>query len=136
MYYPLTVEEYQLIGDSGGPGKFRGGMGIKRKYRVYGHDSVLTVNTDWRKQKPDGLNGGWKGSKTKIVFNEGTDKETIPAFCKVIRSIGDGETFTIYTGGGNGFGDPREREREKVVRDLKDDKISVATAMETYHFDS
>jgi N-methylhydantoinase B len=132
MYYPLTIEAYELIPDSGGPGKYRGGVGIKRKYKVHGHESVLTINTDWIKQKPDGLLGGEKGSMTRIVLNEGTERETIPSFCKSIRTMRDGETFTIYTGGGNGFGPTSERDLKEIERDVIDEKISSGAARKIY----
>ncbi len=134
MYYPLSIERYELIPDSGGAGKYRGGLGIQRKYRVEGHNPVLTVNTDWVKQKPEGLRGGKKGSPTKIIFNEGTDREETPSFCKVIRTLRQGETFTIYTGGGNGFGPPEEREPERMARDVRDGKLSAEKASNLFRF--
>lgn len=134
MYYPLTIEEYGLIDDSGGVGQLRGGMGIKRKFRIEEHESVVTINTDWIKQKPGGTLGGGAGAKTRIMFNEGTEKEEIPTFCKVMRTLNDGETFTIYTGGGNGYGLPAKRERAKIEKDLLDGKISLDAASNNYGF--
>ena len=124
MYYPLTIEEYSLRQDTGGVGKHRGGLGIKRKYRVEGHTSTLTANSDWIKQKPDGTEGGGRGAMTRLVINEGTDREVIPGFCKVMQKLQHGETFTVYSGGGNGYGDPADRDQTLVERDLLDDKIS------------
>jgi len=124
MYYPLTIEEYSLRRDTGGVGKHRGGLGIKRKYRVEGHTSTLTANSDWIKQKPDGTEGGGRGAMTRLVINEGTDREVIPGFCKVMQKLQHGETFTVYSGGGNGYGDPADRDQTLVQRDLLDDKIS------------
>jgi N-methylhydantoinase B len=124
MYYPLTIEEYSLRRDTGGVGKHRGGLGIKRKYRVEGHTSTLTANSDWIKQKPDGTEGGGRGAMTRLVINEGTDREVIPGFCKVMQKLKHGETFTVYSGGGNGYGDPADRDQTLVQRDLLDDKIS------------
>jgi len=124
MYYPLTIEEYSLRRDTGGLGKHRGGLGIKRKYRVEGHTSTLTANSDWIKQKPDGTEGGGRGAMTRLVINEGTDREVIPGFCKVMQKLKHGETFTVYSGGGNGYGDPADRDQTLVQRDLLDDKIS------------
>ena len=124
MYYPLTIEEYSLRRDTGGVGKHRGGLGIKRKYRVEGHTSTLTANSDWIKQKPDGTEGGGRGAMTRLVINEGTDREVIPGFCKVMQKLQHCETFTVYSGGGNGYGDPADRDQTLVQRDLLDDKIS------------
>lgn len=132
MYYPLSVEEYQLIKDSGGPGKYRGGLGIKRKYKVHDHTSVVTVNTDWIKQKPDGLLGGARGSYTRIVFNEGANEENVPAFCKVIRNMRSGETLTVYTGGGNGYGASYERAIDLIEEDLENEKIGPEEAEHHY----
>jgi N-methylhydantoinase B len=124
MYYPLTIEEYSLRRDTGGVGKHRGGLGIKRKYRVEGHTTTLTANSDWIKQKPDGTEGGGRGAMTRLVINEGTDREVVPGFCKVMQKLQHGETFTVYSGGGNGYGDPADRDQTLVQRDLLDDKIS------------
>jgi N-methylhydantoinase B len=132
MYYPLSIEEYESIPDSGGPGKYRGGLGIKRKYKVHDHTSILTVNTDWIKQKPNGLLGGGPGYKTRIVFNEGTEKEMVPPFCKVIRNMQSGETFTIYTGGGNGYGPPVERPVDLIKEDIRNEKVSPEKAKKLY----
>jgi N-methylhydantoinase B len=124
MYYPLTIEEYSLRQDTGGVGKYRGGVGIKRKYRVEDHSSTLTANSDWIKQKPDGTEGGGRGAMTRLVINEGTDREVVPGFCKVMTTLHGGDTFTVYSGGGNGYGDPAERDPELAERDLLDGKIS------------
>ena len=61
---------------------------------------------------------------TRLVFNEGTDKEEIPSYCKVMKTLTDGETFTIYTGGGNDYGPPEDRDPEKLKRDVLDGKVS------------
>jgi N-methylhydantoinase B len=132
MYYPLSIEAYEFIPDSGGPGRYRGGLGIKRKYKVHNHTSTLTVNTDWIKQKPDGLMGGGRGNYTKIVINEATEREMIPSFCKVIRNMGPDETFTIYTGGGNGYGPPEERRIEFIEEDIRNGKVSYEQAERLY----
>ena len=124
MYYPLTIEEYSLRQDTGGVGKYRGGLGMKRKYRVEDHSSTLTANSDWIKQKPDGTEGGGRGAMTRLVINEGTDREVVPGFCKVMATLHGGDTFTVYSGGGNGYGDPAERDPELVERDLLDGKIT------------
>ena len=124
MYYPLTIEEYSLRRDTGGVGKHRGGLGIKRKYRVEGHTSTLTANSDWIKQKPAGTEGGGRGAMTRLVINEGTDREVIPGFCKVMERLQHGETFTVYSGGGNGYGDPIDRDQSLIQRDLLDEKVS------------
>jgi len=132
MYYPLSIEAYEIIPDSGGPGKYRGGLGIKRKYKVHNHHSTLTVNSDWIKQKPDGLAGGGRGSYTKIVINEGTERETVPPFCKVLRTMDPGDTFTIYTGGGNGYGPYEERSPMLVEEDVRNGKVTPAEAERLY----
>jgi len=134
MYYPLSIEEYELISDSGGPGKYRGGIGIKRKYKVHGHTAVSTFNTDWIKQKPEGLLGGGRGRYTGVVYNEGTEREAVPSFCKIIRNIQDGETVTIYTGGGNGYGPAADRSPALIEEDIRNEKVSPSRAKDLYGF--
>lgn len=122
--FPLRVEEYSLRPDSGGLGQYRGGLGIKRRYRVLDHTATLVVNTDWIRDKPPGLDGGEAGALTRLVLNEGTDREEVPPFAKFIRSLPPDGTFTVYTGGGAGYGPPSARDAAAADRDRTDEKIS------------
>src|SRR4051794_17673943 len=122
--FPLRVEEYSLIPDSGGRGRRRGGLGITRRFRVLDHTATLVVNTDWIRAKPGGLEGGEAGSLTRLVLNEGTEREEVPPLAKFIRTLQPGGTVTLYTGGGAGYGAAGERDPAAAARDQEDEKVS------------
>lgn len=123
LAFPLRVEEYSLIPGSQGRGRYRGGLGIKRKYRVLEHTATLVVNSDWITRKPAGIDGGESGSPTRFVINEGGDREEIPGFSKIIRTLAAGDTFTIYTGGGAGYGPEVERDATLAADDATQEKL-------------
>jgi N-methylhydantoinase B len=130
--FPLRVEAYELIPDSGGVGAFRGGLGIKRVYRVLDHQTTLVINSDWIRWKPEGLLGGERGALTRFVLDEGTDHERVPQTCKFIVQLDAGSTLSVYTGGGNGYLPPRDRDPEAILQDLRNDKISPEAARAHY----
>lgn len=125
--HPLLVERYELIDDSGGPGTWRGGMGIHRRLRVVGHEAQFGVNSTRRLSAPWGLFGGREGGKGSLALSEGA--------APLRRSAGPlrpGEAVSIRTPGAGGYGDPRARDRALVERDLREGKISEAVAREVY----
>lgn len=125
--HPLVVERYELVDDSGGPGRWRGGMGIHRRLRVVGHDATFTVSGSRRRSAPWGLFGGRPGGRSGTEL-EGGDERLVAGTC-LLRS---GEAVTVTTPGAGGYGPPDERERELVRRDLEDGKISADVARGAY----
>jgi N-methylhydantoinase B len=95
--YPMRVERYELLYDSGGNGEHRGGDGILRSVRVL-EPSSLSLLTDRRRHPPRGANGGEPG---KVGQNFLNDKELPP---KVGRELEAGDVVTIRTPGGGGYG--------------------------------
>lgn len=128
--YPLMVERYELIPDSGGPGRWRGGMGIHRRLRVVGHEAVFRVAGTRQQTAPWGLFGGEEGGKGSVVIHrKATDgKRRGP------KDLGPGDVLSILTPGAGGYGDPRERDRALVARDLREDRISPERAAAEYGF--
>src|SRR5262249_61599777 len=103
--YPLRVERYAVREDSGGPGKFRGGLGHYRDFRVIGHDSKITATMERSKCPPWGLGGGHAGASNVIVVNPGTPTACSPQKTSSLPLRRD-DIVSVRTGGGGGYGHP------------------------------
>lgn len=123
MSYPLRIEAYSLIDGTGGQGEFRGGLGILRRIRAIVPNTQLTVNSDWVNIKPDGLEGGKPGAFTRIIINEGRPEEEVMKTPRFVRRLKEGETVTMASGGGCGYGDPVKRNPRALENDLREQKI-------------
>jgi len=121
--YPLTVESYELIGDSGGPGQYRGGLGIRRTVRAETNDVHFWLDTSRQLSKPWGLFGGGPGDSARCALSEGA--QPVVRGYTVLRS---GDSASIETAGAGGYGDPALRDPALVEQDLAAGKISAATA--------
>lgn len=129
---PIRIEEYGFRQDSCGPGKFRGGLGLVREYRLTGvEEAVLQVRSDRQKFKPYGLKGGTPGANA-ANYLRGADapKQALPG--KFMRTLKRGECYRAELAGGGGWGDPFERAPEKVLQDVLDEKISRDSAARNY----
>jgi len=129
--YPLRVERYGLVPDSDGPGKSRGGLGMTREITILDHKAMITLGTERRKIRPWGLMGGKPGggSDCWIISPEG-QKQALPS--KVTTQVEPGTRIVLRTAGGGGFGDPLERDPQKVQNDVEEDLISVDRAKDEY----
>jgi N-methylhydantoinase B len=130
--YPWRVERFDLAEDSGGAGMFRGGLGVRRDYRIIGHEAGLTVTTDRVKCcLPWGLFGAKPGkpSITVIYRNDGNEER----WRKISNlPIAPNEIISFQTGGGGGYGPAYKRDPEKVLLDVKNGYVSVKMAKEEY----
>lgn len=97
--YPLRVERYALREQSGGAGRYRGGLGLERTIRVEA-DATVSLLTERRRHSPAGLEGGEPGATGENRI----DGEPVPA--KTTREVTAGTTVTVVTPGGGGYGDP------------------------------
>ncbi|HUT66065.1 MAG TPA: hydantoinase B/oxoprolinase family protein [Spirochaetota bacterium] len=130
--YPWRVERFELRQDSGGPGKFRGGLGVIRDYRIIGHNTGLTVTTDRVKYTPPwGLFGG-KPGKTNItvVYRNNGKQEKWRKISNL--PLDENEVVSFQTGGGGGYGPPLERDPDLVLRDVIDGYVSFESIREDY----
>jgi N-methylhydantoinase B len=134
--FPIRVERYELRCDSGGPGRHRGGLGIRRDYRVLDHDAELTILGNRAVAPPWGLDGGHHGGAADYLIDAGTDRERPAA--PVLRSKGSmielesGTVVTQLTAGGGGFGDPIRRDADAVASDVAAGYVSSAQAERVY----
>ncbi|MFB6152075.1 MAG: hydantoinase B/oxoprolinase family protein [Haloarculaceae archaeon] len=130
LAYPLRVERYELRPDTGGAGRRRGGLGIRRDVRVLGHDAEFSLLADRRRNRPYGLDGGDPGAPgdDRVVV----DGEEQPIDGMVTLTLGDGDLVSVRTPGGGGFGPPEERPVEAVERDVEQGRITPEHAAEHY----
>lgn len=128
---PLVVERFELVPDTGGAGRFRGGCAIRRDIRILGENVKLSNLSERQRFAPWGLFGGHSGSPGSTVSNPGTDDEhTVPGKASVDLEYGDVISFRLA--GGGGYGDPKERRVDLVARDVRLGFVSVEAAREVY----
>lgn len=129
--YPWRVERFELAQDSGGPGKFRGGLGVHRDYKL-GFDAGLTVTTDRVKYTPPwGVFGGKPGATNLTVVHriDGSEEPWRKISNLPIRKD---EIISFRGGGGGGYGSPLDRDPERVREDVIDEYVSIDKAREVY----
>ena len=127
--YPIRIEQYGLVPDTGGPGKYRGGLSMVREYRLLADEAVLTVRSDKRRFPPFGLHGGRDGAPSMNTVN-GT--KVLPVLLTKPYTLRKGDVFRHQLAGGGGYGDPRERDPALVQRDVEQGKVTRAHAKEAY----
>jgi N-methylhydantoinase B len=129
--WPIRIERYGLVPDSGGAGRHRGGLAIERVWRALVPDTLLQVRSDRQVHRPYGLLGGQPGERSSnlLVRRDGSREQAPPMFGTVLQP---GELFHHRMAGGGGWGDPLDRDPEAVARDVRDEKVSGAAAAELY----
>ncbi|MFC6716007.1 hydantoinase B/oxoprolinase family protein [Natrialbaceae archaeon GCM10025810] len=145
LLFPVTVERREFIPDSGGAGKYRGGLGLRETFVFHGY-AELSVETSRTKEGTPGVNDGHAGGLGRLLKNYGTEHEEVIGgwqpdgdeweMCLIgSEPFQSGESFTIETQGGGGWGDPTDRDPEAVREDVRDGKISRDAAAEVYDVD-
>jgi N-methylhydantoinase B len=126
-YFPLRIETYESITDSGGPGLNRGGNGIRIAYRFL-EDGNVSIHDDRWLTYPWGVNGGLPGRRgRKTLVRVDGPQETLPSKCDRIE-VCKGDLLLYDTWGGGGAGDPYERDPQRVLDDVKKGLVSVEGA--------
>jgi len=116
--YPLRVERYELRNGSGGQGRMRGGLGIRRDIRAVGHDARVSLLTDRRVHSPYGICGGEPGMLgANVVITPSGDEEGVAG--KTSFTLAAENTISIRTPGGGGHGNPAERADEAACADRR-----------------
>jgi len=127
--YPLTLIRYELIDGSGGPGTYRGGMGLRRTYRA-DEECRVRVDVSRIRSRSWGLFGGGEGANGAIVCGPGV------TFQRDQATLLPGQWFEVVTPGAGGYGSPERRDRDAVARDVGEGVIDVATARAVYGYAS
>jgi N-methylhydantoinase B len=127
---PVYVRRYELVEDSAGAGRNRGGLGVRRDLEFYGERATFSLLTDRAESRPWGLFGGQPGTAARYRVNPETEPVTVGS--KSTTQLAPGDIGSIQTPGGGGYGDPLDRDPTAVLRDVRDGKVSVEAAAAEY----
>jgi N-methylhydantoinase B len=126
---PMFIESYGYRTDSGGAGRYRGGVGVGRTYRFLAPSTgiCLVYKT---KTKPWPIGEGQPGDNNHIILNPGTDREVVQGGS--YNQLETGDVLVNNTGGGGGYGHPFDREPERVAHDVRNGFVSAESAAAAY----
>ncbi len=133
--FPVRIERYELRCDSGGAGCYRGGLGVRRDYRILDHEAELSVVGNRALVPPWGLEGGREGAPADYLLD--CDREPRPVSPRfrskaTMVRLEPGQLVTQLTAGGGGWGDPTTRDPQAVARDVLRGYVSRAEAAAVY----
>ena len=134
MSFPLRVDRYELIPDSGGAGEYRGGLAARRVWKILDHTARATVCCERSKSPPFGLFEGKAGAPARIYLIEADGTQRDLNSKEHFIASEDSEIWYEVPGSG-GFGPPSERDPEKVRADVRDGYVSVESARRDYGVD-
>jgi N-methylhydantoinase B len=124
--HPIRLEEYAFVPDSCGAGRFRGGLGLRRRYTLLNEEATLQLRSDRMRFLPYGLAGGGPARGTRNVLNPDGEARVMPA--KFAVELKRGDVVLHEQPGGGGFGDPFTRDPERVAADARNEKITLEYA--------
>ena len=132
LKYPHIIERHELRPDSGGPGRFRGGLGVIQQRRVLA-TSAINAQIERTQDAPWGLFGGKSGApnKLEILRADGTH-EKYPTGKVLDEELYEGDAYILFSGGGGGYGSPLERPAADVLEDVIQGYVSISTALDDY----
>ncbi|RLF22981.1 MAG: 5-oxoprolinase [Thermoprotei archaeon] len=128
---PLLFTRYEIRPGSGGAGKWRGGMGVIRSFRILAGRALVTIVGERVKRRPWGLCGGLPGEAAKyyVVRKDGS---IVHLGSKGSVVVHEGDEVVVETAGGGGYGDPLERNPEAVLQDYLNGLIAAEDAVNIY----
>ena len=127
---PIVVERFELIPDSAGAGRFRGGCGLRRDLRFLADEGKLTNLSERQRFAPYGLYGGRSGALARTLINPGPDEQIVHG--KQSREFAFGDVISFQQSGAGGYGDPLARDPARVLDDVLDEYVSVEAARREY----
>ena len=127
--FDIKILNFEVAQDSGGPGKFRGGLGYRRDYLIQGNSKFTGGSA---RRPSSGVAGGDEGKLGYVFVNPGADGEQKYDHPVSGLSVGNGDVLRLEPGGGGGVGSPKERDRERVIEDLEAGFISAQAAKDVY----
>jgi N-methylhydantoinase B len=133
--YPVLIDRFELIPDSGGAGRTRGGLSLRKDMRMLADGVQLSNLTDRHRFAPYGLEGGADGRLGETILNPGTPGER-RLESKGAYELAEGDVVSFRCSGSGGFGPPDERPRELVAADVEQGLVSRAAARELYGLDA
>ena len=130
--YPLRFTRYELLADTGGAGRQRGGLGVRRDIEFLDDSGSVDTQFDKFTIAPFGLFGGQDGATARLLMNpDGHDPIELRSKT-VNQPLKKGDVFSMWTQGGGGYGPPGERDADALGRDLREGKVSEAAAESDY----
>jgi N-methylhydantoinase B len=123
MEFPLRAERYELIPNSGGPGRQRGGLGVCRDYRITGDGVVLATRSTRQRFAAQGLDGGGSGALGAFILDPDTPQATKLRGTGSEIALRKGSLLRIVTAGGGGYGEASKRDQNKIDADRRGGKI-------------
>jgi len=127
---PIVIERFELIPDSAGAGRFRGGCGLRRDMRFLADEGKLTNLSERQRFAPYGLSGGQTGLLARTVINPGPAEQVVHG--KESREFAYGDVISFQQSGAGGYGDPLERDPARVLDDVLDEHVSIDAARRDY----
>ncbi len=135
--YPIRTRRFSLRESSGGTGKFRGGLGAVIEIEILGEEAKVGFMGDRTKFGPRGAHGGTNGARNEIyILKRNGDIDRLPHGAKGGATIHKGDVIVIRTPGGGGYGNPMERDRELILRDVVNEVITREEAERDYRIGS
>jgi len=129
---PVEVSCYAFAENSGGPGRHRGGYSSKKAYRILTDEVNLNIRSDRRANLPYGLNGGLPGTPSWNIVNPGPKQKLLPTCPMGSTVLNRDDVFFHVQPGGGGYGDPLERNPERVLDDVLNEFITLDYAFDVY----
>jgi N-methylhydantoinase B len=130
--FPVRVERYELARDSGGPGTFRGGLGVRRQWRILADETSVNLRMDRFKFSSPGIFGAKPARASQAVLNPGSTTERALTSKVAGLRLARGDLLSVEFAGGGGWGDPCRRDVARVRVDVARDYVSVASAQTDY----
>jgi N-methylhydantoinase B len=130
-YYPMRIDSYATVADSGGAGLHRGGNGVEKRY-IYLEPGEVSIHDDRWLTRPWGVLGGWPGARSSKLLVRADGSETVlPSKCDEIE-VQPGDMLVYRTAGGGGWKDRLDRPAEVVARDVSFGLVTREFAREGY----
>jgi N-methylhydantoinase B len=130
--FPTRLVRFELIRDSGGPGQFRGGLGVRREYLNLA-EARFSIRSMKHIIPPHGMEGGRDGRPGDIWINPETDRAKRLPTRYADYPLKEGDIFRLDTPGGGGYGDPLTRPAERVLADVHEGLVSAEAAERDYN---
>jgi N-methylhydantoinase B len=128
--FPCRITRFDIVPDSGGAGRWRGGLAVQREYELL-EDATVIRRFNKTRFPPKGVDGGKAGARARFVVRAGSDKEyETKASARVEMEAG--ERFLLQSAGGGGYGDPHLRDRAALARDLAEGHVTKEAAARDY----